>query len=90
MRMKSTKISIIFPTYNESKTIGPIVKELIEKTFRVVVVDDGSKDNTIVYANRFGAELIVHSKNVGKGRCIREGLEYSLENGWYLLPRPRW
>ena len=72
---------IIIPTYNEVRTIGPIVKELIAKGFRVVVVDDGSKDRTIIDANKFGAELIVHTKNIGKGRCIRKGLEYSFENG---------
>lgn len=74
-------VFIVVPTYNEVKTIGPIVKELTAKGFRAVVVDDGSSDHTIIDANRFGAELIVHSKNVGKGRCIREGLEYSFENG---------
>ena len=74
-------IFIVIPTYNERRTIGSIVKELRERDFRVVVVDDGSHDHTIVDANKFGAELIIHSKNVGKGRCIKEGLEYCLENG---------
>lgn len=74
-------VFIVIPTYNERKTIGPIVKDLRERGYRVVVVDDGSSDHTIVDANKYGAELIVHSKNVGKGRCIREGLDHSLENG---------
>ncbi|MFC1666729.1 glycosyltransferase family 2 protein [Candidatus Omnitrophota bacterium] len=74
-------IFVVIPTYNETRTIGHIVKDLRQKDFRVVVVDDGSTDHTIVDANKFGAELIVYPKNVGKGRCIREGLEYSLENG---------
>jgi len=74
-------IFVVIPAYNEAKTIGHIVKGLVGKGLRVVVVDDGSKDHTIVEANRFGAELIVHSKNRGKGQCIREGLEYCLENG---------
>ena len=74
-------VFIVIPTYNEAKTIGPIVRDLRARGFRVVVVDDGSCDHTIVDANKFGAELVVHSKNVGKGRCIKEGLEYSLEHG---------
>ncbi|MFC1508781.1 glycosyltransferase family 2 protein [Candidatus Omnitrophota bacterium] len=78
-------IFIVIPTYNEIKTIGPIVKELTERGFRVVVVDDGSRDATIIDANKFGAELIVHTKNIGKGRCLREGLEYSLEKGCDLV-----
>lgn len=74
-------IFVVIPTYNEGKTIGPIVRELDKMGFRIVVIDDGSKDNTIIDANKFGAELIVHTMNEGKGRCIREGLEHALENG---------
>lgn len=74
-------IFIVIPAYNEAKTIGVIVEALDRKGFRVVVVDDGSRDKTIIEANRFGAEIIAHAKNAGKGCCIREGLEYALENG---------
>lgn len=78
--MNESNIFIVIPTYNESKTIGAIVRALDQRGFRVIVVDDGSKDNTIVEANKFGAELIVHAKNAGKGRCIREGLEHAMKN----------
>ncbi len=71
---------IVIPTYNEAKTIGPIVGALDKRGFRVIVVDDGSGDNTIVEANKFGAEIIAYAKNAGKGRSVREGLEYALEN----------
>src|SRR3989338_1821327 len=77
--VNESNIYIVIPTYNEAKTIGAIVRALDQKGFRVIVVDDGSKDNTIVEANKFGAELIVHAKNAGKGRCIREGLEYAMK-----------
>lgn len=73
-------IFVVIPTYNEVNTIGYIVRNLTERGFRVVIVDDGSQDQTVIDANKYGAELIVHSMNVGKGRCIREGLEYALEN----------
>lgn len=78
--MNEANIFIVIPTYNESKAIGHIVSQLCQRGFRVIVVDDGSKDRTIVEANKSGAELIVHAKNTGKGRCIREGLEHALEN----------
>lgn len=79
--MSENNIFIVIPTYNESRTIGPIVSALDKRGFRVVVVDDGSRDKTIVEANKFGAEIIAHAKNAGKGCSIREGLEYALENG---------
>ena len=78
--MTQSDIFIVIPTYNEKKTVGHIVDQLCQRGFRVIVVDDGSRDNTIVEANKFGAELIIHPKNSGKGRCVREGLEYALEN----------
>ncbi|MDP2920778.1 MAG: glycosyltransferase family 2 protein [Candidatus Omnitrophota bacterium] len=74
-------IYIIIPTYNEARTIGAIVSQLDQRGFRVVVVDDGSGDRTVIDANRSGAELIIHSKNSGKGRCIREGMDHALKNG---------
>lgn len=79
--MNESNIFIVIPAYNEAKTIGPIVEALDQRGFRVIVVDDGSRDNTIVEANKFGAEIIAHAKNAGKGCCVREGLEHALENG---------
>lgn len=74
-------IFVVIPAYNEHRTIDHIVQGLASKGFRVVVIDDGSKDHTIIEANKYGAELIVHNKNGGKGRCLREGLEYALKEG---------
>ena len=72
---------VVIPTYNEAKTIGRIVAALNERRFRVIVVDDGSRDRTIIDANKYGAELIIHTRNEGKGRCVRDGLEHAFENG---------
>lgn len=79
--MTENNIFVVIPTYNEQKTIGPIVRTLEERGFRVIVVDDGSRDKTIIESNKNGAEIIAHAKNAGKGRSVREGLEYALENG---------
>ena len=78
--MTEKDIFIIIPTYNEAGTIGSIVRALDKRGFRVVVIDDGSRDNTIVEANKSGAEIIARARNTGKGCCIREGLEYAMEN----------
>ncbi|MEK6732601.1 MAG: glycosyltransferase family 2 protein [Candidatus Omnitrophota bacterium] len=73
-------IFIVISAYNEGKTIGPLVSSLDKKGFRVVVVDDASRDNTIIEANKYGAEIIANAKNAGKGRCLRQGLEQALQN----------
>ena len=80
----SSRVYAVIPVHNGIEHTLPTVRSLLPLMppgSRVVVVDDGSDDRTIIDANKFGAELIVHSKNAGKGRCIREGLEYALENG---------
>jgi glycosyltransferase involved in cell wall biosynthesis len=79
--MSENNIFIIIPTYNEVKTIGSIVGALDKRGFRVIVIDDGSRDKTIIEANKFGAQVIAYKKNAGKGRCIREGLGHAMENG---------
>ena len=79
--MMENNIFIVIPTYNEAKTIGSIVSALEKRGFRIVVVDDGSRDKTIIEANKFGAEVIAHAKNAGKGCSVREGLGYAIENG---------
>ena len=73
-------IFIVISAYNEGKTIGPLVSSLDRKGFRVVVVDDASRDSTIIEANKYGAEIIANAKNAGKGRCLRQGLEQAFQN----------
>lgn len=74
-------ISIVIPVFNEEKAIG----EVIEKTknvflstnrdFEIIVVDDGSVDNTGRIAEEKGARVIRHPINAGYGRAILKGIE---------------
>ncbi len=70
-------IGVLIPAFNEKKTIGNIIFRLKELGIdKILVIDDGSFDNTAFYAESEGAFIIRHSKNEGKGVCIKEGLEY--------------
>ncbi|MFI3298526.1 MAG: glycosyltransferase family 2 protein [Rikenellaceae bacterium] len=89
-------LSIVIPMFNEQKTIGEILK-LIDSVFspsklpfEVIVVDDGSKDNSVEVAqqtiNSLGSnnyKLFVSEKNQGKGAAIRQGIK--LINGKYCV-----
>ncbi len=70
------KACVLIPSYNETKTIGGIVKELKTKGHDVLVVDDGSFDDTAKVAAREGAIIISHVKNLGKGASIKEGFNF--------------
>jgi len=76
------KPCVIIPTYNESQAISKIVKEIKVQGFDVLVIDDGSKDNTPQLAKEGGAIVLVNETNMGKGASLKKGFEYALRNGY--------
>lgn len=76
------KICIAIPIYNEAEAIGGIVKAVRMKGFDCVVIDDGSDDRGGVIAKEKGAAVVIHEKRSGKGRSLRDGFNYVLENGY--------
>lgn len=74
------KACVLIPSYNEARTIGGIVEALKIKRFDVIVVDDGSMDDTGNVASRAGAVIISHPKNLGKGASIKEGFRFILDS----------
>ncbi|MFH1753451.1 MAG: glycosyltransferase family 2 protein [Candidatus Omnitrophota bacterium] len=75
-------ICIIIPTYNESRAIGELIKSIKKLGLDVVVVDDGSDDNTSEIARSGGAHVIAHDKNMGKGASLKMGFKHAIENGY--------
>jgi UDP-N-acetylglucosamine---dolichyl-phosphate N-acetylglucosaminyltransferase len=80
---KDTKVCVVIPAYNEAAVIGGVVKNAI-KTLRaskfdatVVVINDGSKDNTSEIAKKNGAIIINHILNSGAGGATATGLSYA-------------
>ena len=69
----------IIPAYREEKHIGDIVRRTRQQLDHVLVVDDGSNDQTARRAREAGAEVIVHSQNHGKGEAIKTGLRHWLD-----------
>jgi len=69
-----SQTAAVIPAYQDEKHIGDIVRRTRERLDHVVVVDDGSTDQTAQRAREAGAEVIVHNQNCGKGEAIRTGL----------------
>lgn len=72
------QLSIIIPVYNEEKNIGKVIekiKKIVEMDTKIIVVDDGSTDDTAKKANEKGAKVIKNSFNEGKGVALRKGLK---------------
>jgi glycosyltransferase involved in cell wall biosynthesis len=70
------KVAAIIPAYNEEKHVGDVVRRTRQKLDDVLVVDDGSHDETPERAREAGAEVIVHEQNRGKGETIKTGLRH--------------
>lgn len=71
------KIGVIIPCYNEGDTIEKTIRSLMETGIfnEIIVVDDGSDDDTSVKAREMGVKCIRLDKNTGKGGAVREGLK---------------
>jgi glycosyltransferase involved in cell wall biosynthesis len=69
----------LIPAYREEKHVRDIVRRTRQELDHVLVVDDGSGDNTARRAREAGAAVIVHSQNRGKGEAIKTGLRYWLD-----------
>ncbi len=64
------KIVIGLPAFNEEKNIGKIVAQLLEKSYSVIVCNDGSSDSTGLIAEKMGAITVNHKRNLGYGAAI--------------------
>jgi len=77
------KIFVVVPAYNEEKTIEKVILDLMSMGFEIVVVDDGSTDNTYNIVNRIFKEkkkgtLCKHLLNRGLGGALKTGIESAL------------
>lgn len=73
------KVAALIPCYLEAVQIGDIVRRVRKQLDSVLVIDDGSSDDTALQAREAGAEVIVHPRNSGKGAAIKTGLRLLLE-----------
>ncbi|MFZ0484127.1 MAG: glycosyltransferase family 2 protein [Desulfobacterales bacterium] len=74
--MDKTEVSIIIPAYNEAQTIGDIISRIrtLYPDFEIIVVNDGSTDDTAVIAEEAGATVYSHPYNIGNGAAIKSGI----------------
>ena len=81
--MKDSKICILIPTYNNGSTLMAVVNGCCKYTYSIIVVNDGSTDNTSELLNAF-PNLIIHTQesNQGKGIAIKTGFRIALEHGY--------
>lgn len=65
----------LIPAYNEQARVGAVVGQALRYVDEVVVVDDGSTDDTATLAEQAGARVLRHERNCGKGMAIATALD---------------
>ena len=78
-------IIVTIPAYNEGRTLGKVIENIKEvmqkyrKKYKILVVDDGSQDNTAQIARKAGAVAYSHAKNYGLAETFKTEIQKSLE-----------
>jgi len=80
---KTNEALIIIPVFNEYKNIIKVIKDLENWFENIVIIDDGSTDNTFELINNLDITYIRHFLNLGQGAAIESGLHFFLENTSY-------
>ena len=84
MRIPS-RTSVIVPAFNESRAVGPVIAALrhAAEWREILVVDDGSTDDTAAQAEGAGARVVRHPYNKGNGAAVKTGIRHA--TGEYVL-----
>ncbi len=82
-KKSNAEVAILIPAYNEGKYIRDVIEDCLKYEIDIIVVDDGSTDNTVEETGKFTGNtesrvrLIQHEKNRGKGEALKTGFSYA-------------
>jgi glycosyltransferase involved in cell wall biosynthesis len=79
------RILLAIPCFNEYLTIGSLVLRAQSCVNEILVVNDGSTDDTVAIAQRAGAKVLSHPKNLGYGAALNSCFEYARQNDFDVL-----
>jgi glycosyltransferase involved in cell wall biosynthesis len=75
------KTFVVVPAYNEASIIGDVVQGLLAAFPNVVIVNDGSSDDTAAVLKDTPATVLTHLINLGQGAALQTGITHALERG---------
>ena len=83
--LQANDVLVVVPAFNEAASIGQVLDGIQSHGFRVLVIDDGSTDETSVVAHQKNAIVLSLPLNVGVGGALRCGFRYAVENGFSAI-----
>lgn len=72
------RVWIVIPAYNEARQLAETLRGLLTHYANVIVVDDGSADETLAVAQSFPVHCLRHACNLGQGAALQTGIAYAL------------
>jgi glycosyltransferase involved in cell wall biosynthesis len=75
------QVHVVIAAYNEGPVIARVVADVRRAGYPVVLVDDGSRDETANIAATAGAEVVRHPFNLGQGAALQTGIDHALAQG---------
>ena len=81
----NTDIFVIIPAFNEGSMLDSVLTEVTKTGYQIVVVDDGSADDTVDTARRHTPHTLRHLVNRGQGAAIQTGIEYAMSRGAMII-----
>lgn len=79
MTIERAEVLVVIPAFNESATVGRVVSDVQDAGYDVLVVDDGSVDDTATIAREAGAAVLSLPFNLGVGGALRLGFKYAVQ-----------
>ncbi len=83
-RLDAHRVAVIIPTYNNHKTVAAVIESVLEYASHVIVVNDGSTDQTLQILDNFRQSVHVESYpvNQGKGYALTRGFKIAMQKGF--------
>ena len=82
-KIKSYRCCVVLPTYNNSKTLGRVLDGVLEFTKDIIIVNDGSTDNTSEILKNYPQIIQLHQpQNTGKGHALKIGFKHAVRLGF--------
>jgi glycosyltransferase involved in cell wall biosynthesis len=85
MPLTEKNICCVIPAFNEARKIASVINGVREHIKDIIVVDDGSGDNTAELAEEAGAFVLRHDLNRGKGMALRTGFSHAAKRGYHAV-----
>ena len=83
--LPASRIYIVIPAFNEADALAEVLIPLRERYAHIVVIDDGSTDQTAATARRCGADVLRHPLNRGQGAALQTGITFALRAGAEII-----